>query len=350
MVPCQSDEVFHCDGDNQNCIPQALKCNGISECSNGRDESVKICGCLPHEFQCNETTCVDLVKRCDTFRDCEEGEDEMECESYVCPPNRGKCNNHLCVPKSSMCNFVDDCGDNSDEVNCKYRTCYMSEFHCNNSQCIPDPLLCDGVKDCLDGSDEIECESHFQCSNGLYVHKDKVCDSHIDCLIDHDDETNCGECTNREYQCENGRCIDAANKCDGICDCVHNCDDENECDSLLCPWAEKFLCRKSQRCIQKEFLCDGFNDCKNTKVGSDEFFCWNISDKCAGFSRLKSVFTCPEGRCLPSAVLCDHVADCLGGEDEINCIQRPSQESGSGNALHYHFPPKLQQFSIVRLS
>ncbi|XP_029633576.2 G-protein coupled receptor GRL101 isoform X2 [Octopus sinensis] len=316
LIPCQTENAFTCDEASKECISAEQKCNGISECSNGFDESVKTCGCLPHEFQCNETNCVDLVKRCDTVQDCDAGEDEINCESYVCPVHRTKCKNYLCVPSTAMCNFIDDCGDNSDEENCKYRSCYLAEFRCNNSECIPESLLCDGIQDCVDGSDETECESHFQCSNGLYIHKDKVCDFHRDCLIDHDDETNCGKCPERKYQCQSGECIDISNQCDGICDCAHTCDDENKCGSMWCQAGEQFMCPKNYRCIKKEFLCDGFNDCKNTWRGTDESFCVNSSNSCNIF---KSNFMCQEGRCLPSLLQCNTFIDCLNGEDESNC-------------------------------
>ncbi|GAB1600041.1 G-protein coupled receptor GRL101-like, partial [Argonauta hians] len=323
FIPCKMENSFTCDEAKKECIAAEKKCNGISECSNGYDESVKSCGCLPHEFQCNETSCVDLVKRCDTVQDCFGGEDEINCESYVCPAHRTKCKNHLCVPSIAMCNFIDDCGDNSDEENCKYRNCYLSEFRCHNSECIPGTLLCNSVKDCVDGSDETECENHFQCSDGLYIHKNKVCDFHRDCLIDHDDETNCGTCSERKYQCLSGECIDTSNKCDGICDCAHTCDDENDCGSLWCQPGKQFMCPQNRRCIKKEFLCDGFNDCKNTWKGTDESFCVNSNASCNMF---KSNFMCDEGRCLPSLVQCNTFIECLNGEDEFNCTLQQCSE------------------------
>ena len=42
---CRLKKPFYCEGRSRDeCIDQTLTCNGISECSNGRDESIEICG------------------------------------------------------------------------------------------------------------------------------------------------------------------------------------------------------------------------------------------------------------------------------------------------------------------
>lgn len=39
-----------------------------------------ILGCLKDiEFQCNSSVCIDMIRRCDTVQDCENGIDEEEC-------------------------------------------------------------------------------------------------------------------------------------------------------------------------------------------------------------------------------------------------------------------------------
>lgn len=40
-------------------------------------------GCLPNEFKCNSTTCIDGIKRCDRQNDCENAEDERDCGKYM---------------------------------------------------------------------------------------------------------------------------------------------------------------------------------------------------------------------------------------------------------------------------
>lgn len=41
-------------------------------------------GCLQDiEFQCNASVCIDMVRRCDTKKDCEDGKDEEDCGLYL---------------------------------------------------------------------------------------------------------------------------------------------------------------------------------------------------------------------------------------------------------------------------
>lgn len=40
-------------------------------------------GCLQNEYQC-KNKCIELVKRCDTIADCDEGEDEIDCSKFSC--------------------------------------------------------------------------------------------------------------------------------------------------------------------------------------------------------------------------------------------------------------------------
>ncbi|XP_069137842.1 G-protein coupled receptor GRL101-like [Argopecten irradians] len=327
---CANPDSFHCNEAGTECIDQSLVCNGVSECSTGKDESVDVCGCLEGEFQCNKTVCVDIIRRCDRHRDCEDGKDEEDCETYTCPTTHNKCKNSYCYPQDNHCNFENDCGDNSDEVECDFRTCYSREFTCNNSECIAIAYLCDGIPHCIDGSDEQHCGSYKTCGDGLYVEDKSVCDGWVDCDNQHD-ETDCGPCTPEQHQCGNGRCIFRSNVCDGMCDCGSTCDDESGCLSQACPIGETYMCKlngESQRCIPKEYLCNQDNDCRNTKDGADEYFCWNITNQCEDFPEMKrsgitKFFVCPEGRCLPAEghdnVVCNYFPDCLNGEDELGC-------------------------------
>lgn len=35
--------------------------------------------CLDEEFECSDSTCIDLSRKCDGVRDCSDGEDEDNC-------------------------------------------------------------------------------------------------------------------------------------------------------------------------------------------------------------------------------------------------------------------------------
>uniref|UniRef100_T1JCU6 EGF-like domain-containing protein n=1 Tax=Strigamia maritima TaxID=126957 RepID=T1JCU6_STRMM len=278
---CQREDSFKCI--ENECIPINHKCNGVAECSNGADESLWECGCLPNEFFCNGT-CIDSMLRCDTKSDCSDGSDEDDCKTYLCPYTHFKCNNHFCIAGDSVCNFVNDCGDNSDEQNCLHRACWFGEFTCNNGQCIRVALLCDGEVNCLDGSDETHCDKlrdYVQCGDKSLVHRYFWCDDWPDCKDSHADELNCKNCTHHEFRCSNSRCIAKANVCDMICDCADTCEDEKNCgqkylmmgDVPMCSFSSTIFCPKTNRCIHENFICDGHNDCQSGAFGSDEYGC-----------------------------------------------------------------------------
>ncbi|RZF48230.1 hypothetical protein LSTR_LSTR006197 [Laodelphax striatellus] len=337
-------EAFQCDVTT--CIPTTSACNGIIECPNGQDESVSVCGCLPNEFRCRNS-CVDLVKRCNREKDCEEGEDEEDCKTFLCPITHFKCSNHYCIPLDSVCDFKDDCGDNSDELKCVRRKCWNPEFKCDSGECIRPGFLCDGNPDCKDGSDESPDTCHprkfVECGDGTRIHKYYWCDGWPDCTDNHADELNCEECLGEDdFKCPNGRCIRKANVCDSQCDCVNSfnnslnyyydkvCADEVNCThsyklhqgtgAYECELGSTLGCstpgssHTKSRCIAPQFLCDGVNDCHNGDFYSDEFGCpYN--------QKLDSdeVFQCRDNRSLPKKLRCDFNVDCLNGDDEEDC-------------------------------
>ncbi|CAG5119298.1 unnamed protein product, partial [Candidula unifasciata] len=324
---CSQENIFRCENDRNQCVPSSVKCDGVANCDNGRDEAVDICGCLPTEFQCNMTTCINIVQRCDTRVDCDNGSDEMHCETYVCPPTTHiKCKNHFCVSRDAQCNFKDDCGDNSDEKTCTRKSCTATEFKCNNSQCVFMAYLCDGIADCVDGSDEdqAQCDKHFKCPLGFYIADDHVCDGWSDCPFIQADEINCSaECKSNQFRCPNSQCIGAGNVCDGVCDCL-SCADEDNCESQRCTVKEKYFCHSREhptRCIDRDRVCDTQNDCRDSSKGQDELSCIDTTHNCSHFDMTykKKFFKCPEGRCIPEQKRCDYYMDCQNGEDEKNC-------------------------------
>ena len=82
---------------------------------------------------------------------------------------------------------------------------------------------------------------------------------------------------------------------------------------------KEWLCRKSNVCIQKNIVCDGYNDCEE---GEDE-----IEDCPFDYDCPKDQFRCKNtGRCLDLRDRCDGKIDCRDESDEANCPIKTVQE------------------------
>ena len=104
-----------------------------------------------------------------------------------------------------------------------------------------------------------------------------------------------------------------------ICDevCIADQNDEPYCTGTCQSW--EWLCRKSNVCIQKNMVCDGYNDCEE---GEDEIEGCPFDYDCP-----KDQFRCKNtGRCLDLRDRCDGKIDCRDESDEANCPIRAVQE------------------------
>ncbi|KAE9549104.1 hypothetical protein FO519_007686 [Halicephalobus sp. NKZ332] len=239
--------MFECD--NTQCIPRSWRCDGDTDCHNGKDEMdcPKVDDeCDEQHFKCKAPTskesgtplgwrslsqmfpasCIPLAWKCDGEFDCPEKDDEDKCRDVTCGGEQFKCKGFLhnlptCIPKSWVCDGQADCSDHEDEKNCNSTSpdrCKDDEFTCDDGQCIFKSWECDGEFDCKDKSDEAKCnttvcdpQSHFKCETSHFCLPIKwKCDGQPDCP-DHSDEKNCTEfkpdhvieCSDSEIQCMN---------------------------------------------------------------------------------------------------------------------------------------------------
>lgn len=106
-------------------------------------------------------------------------------------------------------------------------------------------------------------------------------------------------CSESEFRCSDGRCIPGALRCNQVADCP-NLSDEADCP-IDC--IDQFHCPNQNLCINRQYLCDGDNDCAD---GADETNC----------TCTHTQFKCNDGRCIEDRWRCDGWNDCMDKSDE----------------------------------
>ncbi|KAI4806605.1 hypothetical protein KUCAC02_017423, partial [Chaenocephalus aceratus] len=163
---CRSYE-FSCATGGQ-CVPQAWRCDGETDCMDGSDEQQCTTPCGPGQVPClSGDQCVDYQQLCDGTPNCRDASDESidSCGSIRIPPCPGSflCDNRTCVNMSQVCNGVPDCPRGEDELVCdktvspvppgrENTTLTCPEFTCMDGSCVPFNMVCNGVTDCPDST------------------------------------------------------------------------------------------------------------------------------------------------------------------------------------------------------
>ena len=221
-------------------IPDALVCNGISNCGNSEDETrcpvcfsgrslSPLCPCSIFQYQCDGGGCVHYDLLCDSIADCSHGDDETFCHGFkiyprfsdniikksfitdLCDPPIGDmlmCRSKLqCFNSSEICHYEHSdgvmayCEDGSHIGRgslCRYVEC-SKQYKCPNSYCIPVRKVCDGITDCPIGDDELHCNAykcpgHLKCFGVSYcVPPHEICDGISHCPLQ-EDEKHCQTC------------------------------------------------------------------------------------------------------------------------------------------------------------
>ncbi|KNC20826.1 hypothetical protein FF38_11235 [Lucilia cuprina] len=166
--------------------------------------------------------------------------------------------------------------------------CGEMQLQCQTKcNCIPLGERCDKVPQCEDGSDEWDCDAVDEMVTKLT----RECEQtglHIMCP-------------------KTFRCINKDWLCDGDDDCG-DYSDETQCGERVDCLDDQFECGNGF-CIPKPWVCDGENDCKDF---TDEGHCNRT--RCSS-----EHFSCNDGYCISIAFRCDGEQDCSDNSDEIKC-------------------------------
>ncbi|BFG00372.1 basement membrane-specific heparan sulfate proteoglycan core protein [Drosophila madeirensis] len=352
---CSSDQFF-CD---DSCLNHSIRCNGVSDCSDGRDEH----GCLnsiqptsshypnPNRRSCPVHTCPSSGRcyseseRCDRRRHCEDGSDEANC----CASNQFRCHNGDCIPYSSTCDGVPQCRDGSDELECGGSLeCLPNQFRCNNGQCVSATVRCNGKTDCQDSSDEQNCANEpGRTTNQLNLKTypdSQIIKERREVIFRCRDEgpfrakvrwTRPGGqplppgFTDRSGRLEipNIRLEDSGTY---VCEAVGYPSYQQGQQVTVHLTVERYndlgarpstACSQYQAtcmngdCIDKSNICDGIPHCSD---GSDEHSC-SHGRKCQ-----PNQFLCNNSKCVDRTWRCDGENDCGDNSDEASCDPEPS--------------------------
>jgi hypothetical protein len=153
---------------------------------------------------------------------------------------------HWCAEASTNAGYICRCPLNHRLLSnggCEALPCNSGETACYKGQiCISNSYFCNGFMECPDGTDEYPVHSSCTCHNDMVECKKRDLSSQCIPRVERCQQSHLNSCLNTE----SWECAD--------------CSDKFRCSDL--------------KCVDKVFVCDGFNDCEDEK---DELGCNSTS-------------------------------------------------------------------------
>ena len=240
---------------------------GYVLCSRPVIDVMQKSGCGDNHYSCNDGTCIIQHRRCNGWKDCLDGSDEMGCPpactmtdgvfnnsqcftnckqpKCICSILYSQCPNETCVPMSTHCSVLTNrqhCVGNGDG------NLHIAQADVGGSYTLPTDSACIYTRNILGASPSkdigqhlqhcrnSDCPGMYKCYNSYCIPYRYVCDGHNDCPAAEEEE-NCEViiCPGLLKCIGDNVCISPDEVCDNIVHCPVGCDDETDCFLGPCP-------------------------------------------------------------------------------------------------------------------
>ena len=156
------DGVAHCPADDSDELMCQYQLTKSTQKKRLLNDAFSLCNSFSNETYPNNEICLLTRDQYGVTEHCSNTEHLRYCVDFSCP-NHYKCLESYCIPLHLVCDGVSDCPIGQDEEQCEEFVC-QGYFQCKGTHmCLHFNYLCDGVVDCpLHRDDEQFCDE-FQC-------------------------------------------------------------------------------------------------------------------------------------------------------------------------------------------
>ena len=160
---CSAEDCNTCLSANNTCVTAVNECflskthlssstNYQLKCPSGYEKCAQFfnTACFPR----NKACIFYPVSEARSF--CQDDENLRYCKDFECP-GLFKCKNSFCLPVRLICDGHIDCENGEDELDCNTRRHCLGNLWCDGI-CVGKEEICDGIQNCPNGDDEHMCE------------------------------------------------------------------------------------------------------------------------------------------------------------------------------------------------